>query len=134
MNSSYSSNSPGAIHPILHIVLMKFFLFFKSSQCKIASAARVYYFECHKQEFICLNIFFGILLPVVSTKINSAPKQHRRPLPSVLFLSFSPPKVLKSLHCDSCQCHELGLAGGHLTLHLHPQPEHTVQQLQQDQV
>ena len=39
MNSSYSSNHPGAIHYILHIILMQLILFFKSSWCKIASAA-----------------------------------------------------------------------------------------------
>ena len=39
-NSSYSSYSPGTIHPILHIVLVHFILFFKSSQCKIANAAK----------------------------------------------------------------------------------------------
>ena len=39
MNSSNSSNHPGAIHPILYIILMQFILFFKWSWCKIASAA-----------------------------------------------------------------------------------------------
>ena len=32
-NSSYSSYCPGAIHPILHIILVQFILFFKSSWC-----------------------------------------------------------------------------------------------------
>ena len=40
MNSFYSLFLPGAIHPIIHIVLVQFILFFKSSWCKIASAAR----------------------------------------------------------------------------------------------
>ena len=40
MNLSYSSYRPGAIHPILHIILGLLILFFKSFMCKIASAAR----------------------------------------------------------------------------------------------
>ena len=37
---SYSSYRPGAIHPVLHIILVLLILFFKSFMCKIASAAR----------------------------------------------------------------------------------------------
>ena len=40
MNSSCSSYRPDAIHPILHVVKVQLILFFKSSWCKIASAAR----------------------------------------------------------------------------------------------
>ena len=40
MNSSHSSYRPGANHPILHIVLVQLILFFRSSWCKIASAAK----------------------------------------------------------------------------------------------
>ena len=40
MNSPYSSYRPGAIHPILHIVQVQFVLFFESSWCKTASAAK----------------------------------------------------------------------------------------------
>ena len=40
MNSSYSSYGPGAFNPILHIILVQFILFFKSSWCKMASAER----------------------------------------------------------------------------------------------
>ena len=40
MHLSYSSYRLSAIHPIRHIVLVQFILFFKSSWCKIASLAR----------------------------------------------------------------------------------------------
>ena len=33
INSSFSSNNPGAIHPILQIIMVQFILFFKSSWC-----------------------------------------------------------------------------------------------------
>ena len=39
-SSSYSSYRPGAIHPIIHIVLVQFIIFFNSSWCKIVSEAR----------------------------------------------------------------------------------------------
>ena len=40
MNLCYSQYRPGAVHSILHIVLVDFLLFFISSWCKIASVAR----------------------------------------------------------------------------------------------
>ena len=39
MNLSYSLHGSGAIHPILHIVLVQFVLFFKSGWFKIAMTA-----------------------------------------------------------------------------------------------
>ena len=43
MNSSYCSFRHDSISLILHIVLVQFILFFKSSWCKLASVARNYY-------------------------------------------------------------------------------------------
>ena len=40
MNSSFSLCHLGATHPFLHIILVQFLLFFISSWCKTASAAR----------------------------------------------------------------------------------------------
>ena len=40
MNSTYSSQRPGASHPILHIALVQFILFFNSPWFKISSVAR----------------------------------------------------------------------------------------------
>ena len=37
---SYSPYRPGAFHPILHIILVQFILFFILCWCKIASPAR----------------------------------------------------------------------------------------------
>ena len=41
MSSSYFSYRSGAIHPILHIVLIQLILFFKSSWSKLANTAKI---------------------------------------------------------------------------------------------
>ena len=55
-------NRMNSIHPFLQIILVPLILFFKSTQCKTASAVRKW--------------------------LNSVPKQQRRPLPYILYLSF----------------------------------------------
>ena len=74
MNSSYSSNRPDAIHPILQIVLMQFILFFKSSWCNSSYSS---------------NRPVAKRLVRQGIETNHYPlKQLRRPLNSLLYLSF----------------------------------------------
>ena len=58
MNLSYSSFCPGAIHPI---VLVQFILFFKSSWCKIASAAKKRIKSVPKTAATTCSVFIALL-------------------------------------------------------------------------
>ena len=96
-NSSYSSYCPGAIHPILHIILVQFILFFKSSWCNSS------YSSCCPG---AINPILQFVLVQNSKELNQFCPQAAATtfaFSSVFIILLCPPPPLHSLRC-SCPC------------------------------